>query len=171
MNWNKTALFGMLILSTILSSCIGKYYNFRGANIPDDVTTFSVSYFNNEASLVNPSFSLDFTEKVKTKFQTETQLGLKAEEGDYKIGGVIKNYSIAPAAINVQTGAAQTQFTIIVNVEFECVKYPEKNFTRDFTSSITFDAGTDFSSVESSLSNELSDIIVQQIFSAIALDW
>ncbi len=171
MNWINRKLIGIFCVGVVFTSCIGKYYNFRGANIPNDVTTFSVSYFNNEAQLINPSFSLDFTEKVKTKFQTETQLGLKAEEGDYKIGGIIKNYSIAPAAINVQTGAAQTQFTITVNVEFECIKYPEKNFTRDFTSSITFDAGSDFSSVEPTLSNELSDIIVQQIFSAIALDW
>ncbi len=161
------AFFLLLFLG--LQSCW--IYNFRGANIPDDVTTFTVSYFNNEAQLVNPSLSIDFTEKLKTKFQSETTLNLKSEDGDYLISGVIKRYEITPAALNAQTGSAQNQFTITVNCEFNCEKYPEKNFTRDFTSSITFDAGVEFSAVEASLSSELTDIITQQIFSAIALDW
>lgn len=158
-----------LLLLLGMQSC--GIYNFRGANIPDDVKTFSVGFFNNEAQLVNPSLSIDFTEKLKTKFQSETTLNLKSEVGDYLISGVIKRYEITPAALNAQTGSAQNQFTMTVSCEFNCEKYPEKNFTRDFTSSITFDAAVEFSTVESSLSAELSDIIVQQIFSAIALDW
>jgi len=157
------------ILLLGMQSC--NIYNFRGANIPEDVNTFSVGFFNNEAQLVNPSLSIDFTEKLKTKFQSENTLNLKSEEGDYQISGVIRRYEVTPAALNAQTGSAQNQFTIVVNCEFNCEKYPEKNFTRDFTSSITFDATKEFSTVESALSAELTDIIVQQIFSAIALDW
>jgi outer membrane lipopolysaccharide assembly protein LptE/RlpB len=156
-------------IALLTSSC--GIYNFRGANIPDDVKTFSVGFFSNEASYVNPSLSVDLTEKLKTKFQTETTLNLKSEDGDYQMSGVIKRYEITPAALNAQTGAAQTQFSITITVDFTCPKYPEKDFSRDFTSSTTFDASTEFSSVESSLSQELTEIIVQQIFAAIALDW
>ena len=166
MNWTKYILYITLIT---FSSC--GIYDFRGTNIPEDVQTFSVGFFNNEADLVNPSLSIDFTEKLKTKFQTETQLGLKSEEGDYQINGQIKRYSVTPAALNAQTGAAQTQFTITVHVDFICPKYSEKDFSKDFTSSQTFDAGVEFNSVEGTLSNELTDIIVQQIFAQIALDW
>ncbi len=167
MNWIKLS-FGILAIG-VVSGC--GIYDFRGANIPKDVQNFSVDFFNNEAALVNPSLSIDFTEKLKTKFQTETSLGMIAENGDYRIGGVISRYEITPAALNAQTGAAQTQFTISVRVDFVCEKYPEKDFSKDFTSSQTFDSGVDFNSVEASLSNELTDIIVQQIFAAIALDW
>jgi outer membrane lipopolysaccharide assembly protein LptE/RlpB len=162
----KTLLIGLVVL---ISSC--GIYNFRGANIPDDVQTFSVGFFSNEASYVNPSLAVDLTEKLKTKFQTETSLNLKSEEGDYQISGVIKRYEITPAALNAQTGAAQTQFSITVTVDFTCPKHSEKDFSRDFTSSTTFNATTEFTSVESSLTQELTEIIVQQIFAAIALDW
>jgi len=167
MNWTKHIFW---IAALILIQGCG-IYDFRGANIPKDVQNFSVDFFNNEADLVNPSLSIDFTEKVKTKFQTETSLGMVAENGDYKIGGVISRYQITPAALNAQTGSAQTQFTISVHVDFICEKYPEKDFSKDFTSSQTFDSSLDFATVESGLSNELTDIIVQQIFAAIALDW
>ena len=167
MNWINRALGMLTILA--LSNC--GIYDFRGANIPKDVKNFSVDFFNNEADLVNPSLSIDFTEKLKTKFQTETTLGMVTENGDYKIGGVISRYQITPAALNAQTGAAQTQFTISVRVDFIYEKYPEKDFSKDFTSSQTFDSGLDFNTVEAGLSNELTDIIVQQIFAAIALDW
>jgi hypothetical protein len=58
-----------------------------------------------------------------------------------------------------------------VRVEFNCQKYPEKNFTKTFTSSKIFDANTAFAALEDNLTEELSTIIVQQIFSAVALDW
>jgi len=166
----KTRIKTLIALLSILMSSCG-IYNFRGANIPEDVKTFSVGFFSNEASYVNPSLSVDLTEKLKTKFQTETTLNLKSDDGDYQISGVIKRYEITPAALNAQTGAAQTQFTITVNVDFVCPKHSEKDFSKDFTSSITFDASREFSSVESALSAELTEIIVQQIFAAIALDW
>lgn len=168
MNWIKSICSAVIIIITVNACGI---YDFRGANIPKDVTHFSVGYFNNEAGLVNPSLSVDFTEKLKTKFQTETSLGMVAENGDYQINGIISRYDIAPAALNAQTGSAQTQFTITVKVDFTCEKYPEKDFSKDFTSSQTFDSGLEFNAVEAALSEELTDIIVQQIFAAIALDW
>lgn len=169
MNWIKQLKYSLIVCSISISSC--GIYDFRGSNIPSDVTSFSVSYFENEAELVNPSLSIDFTEKLKTKFQTETQLGLKDQEGDYQVTGFIKSYRIQPAALSSTTGATQTQFTISVHVDFICPKYSEKDFSKDFTSSQTFDSQLEFNSVESQLSNELTDIIVQQIFAAIALDW
>ena len=158
-------------MAASFTGCFWKYYDFKGANIPTDVQSFSVAFFNNEAALVNPRLSMNFTEKLKTKFQSETRLNLTAENGDYQFAGAIVGYQLDPAAINPETGAAQTQFTITVRVEFACPKYPEKNFTKNFTSSKIFDASSEFSSIEESLSNELTDIIVQQIFSAVALDW
>jgi len=155
-----------------LSGCgFFRHYDPRGTNIPEDVQSFSVDFFNNEAQIINPQLSLNFTEKVKTKFQTETRLSLKGSDGDYKIGGSIKDYKIEPATRNANSGTAQNQLTITVKVVFECPLHNEKNFTRDFSFFRTFDANQPFSAVENSISSEISDNIVQQIFAAIALDW
>lgn len=169
MNWIKKGVFVFILAS--FTGCFWKYYDFKGANIPADIQSFSVQFFTNEASLVNPKLSMSFTEKLKTKFQTETRLGLVSDNGDYQFGGAIVDYRLDPASISAETGAAQTQFTMSVRVEFNCQKYPEKNFTKTFTSSKIFDANTPFASLEDALTEELSTIIVQQIFSAVALDW
>ncbi|MBL7813017.1 MAG: LptE family protein [Bacteroidetes bacterium] len=169
MNWTKILIAGAALL---LSSCCGKWYNFRGVNIPADVQTFSVDFFGNEAQLVNPQLSMNFTEKLKNKFQGETRLGLSSSSGDFKLSGAIKDYRVEPAALNNTTGTSQNKFTISVRVTFECPKHPEKNFTdREFSFFRTFDATENFSGVESNLSADISDNIIQQIFAAIALDW
>ena len=56
-------------------------------------------------------------------------------------------------------------------MEFTCEKYPEKNFTRDYSFFKLFDASASFQSVEEGLSSEIQTQIVQQIFAAVALDW
>jgi hypothetical protein len=171
MNWIKRISFvlALIFIGFTTKSC--GIYDFKGANIPNDIKTFSVGFFTNEASLVNPKLAMNLTEKLKTKFQTETRLGLDAENGDYQFAGTIVNYILEPAAISPTTGASQTQFTMGVRIEFNCQKYPEKNFTKTFTSSKIFDATTEFTSIEDNLTEELGTIITQQIFVAVALDW
>lgn len=168
-NWLWVLLAAILPL--FFQSCFPPFYSFTGANIPAGVETFSVDFFTNEAQLVNPQLSLNFTEKLKTKFQTQTKLGLVAEQGDYQISGAIVDYRIDPATLNADLGTAQNQFTIKVKVEFVCNKYPEKNTVKDYSFFKIYDANQPFESVEETLSNEITDNIVQQIFAAIALDW
>lgn len=120
---------------------------------------------------MNPQLSMSFTEKLKTKFQGETRLGLTNADGDYKFGGSIIEYSVTPASLNADVGTAQNQFNIRVRVEFVCEKYPEKSFARDFSFFKIFEASSSFESVEETLSAEIQNQIVQQIFAAVALDW
>lgn len=169
MNWIKYIFICLIALACGPGKKI--HYDLKGSNIPADVQTFSVDFFNNEAQLVNPNLSISFTEKLKTKFQSQSKLNLATSNGDYSFGGSIKEYKVIPATINGSTATAQNQFNITVKVVFICPAYPEKNFTKDFSFFRTFDATKDFSSVENSLSDEITDNIVQQIFAAAALDW
>jgi hypothetical protein len=173
--WSRKFLGTCLLLPLLLlmGGCtpFWKFYDFKGAAIPADIQTFSVDFFSNEAAIVNPQLSMSFTEKLKTKFQSETRLALTNADGDYKLGGSIIEYSITPASLNADVGTAQNQFNIKVRVEFVCEKYPEKSFARDYAFFKIFDASSTFESVEESLSTEIQNQIVQQIFAAVALDW
>lgn len=158
-----------ITLAILLSGC--GIYNFKGTNIPPEIETFSVAMFNNEAEIINPQLALQLTEKLKNKFQSETKLSIRNDNGDYHFSGAIKEYKVVPATLDNNTGTAQNQFTISVQVLFECPKFPEKNFTRSFSFFRTFNASSEFSTVEKELSEEIMDNIVQQIFAATALDW
>lgn len=172
---SSRSIWGLLALPLLflMGGCtpFWKFYDFKGAAIPADIQTFSVDFFSNEAAIVNPQLSMSFTEKLKTKFQGETRLGLTNADGDYKFGGSVVEYSVVPASLNADVGTAQNQFNIRIRVEFNCEKYPEKNFARDFSFFKIFDASATFESVEESLSTEIQNQIVQQIFAAVALDW
>lgn len=166
-------MFAPLLLLFVASCGPGRkvHYDMKGSNIPADVKSFTVDFFTNEAQLVNPNLSISFTEKLKTKFQTNTKLILSTENGDYHFSGAVKEYSVAPATINSNSGATQNKFTITIMVKFECPLHPEKNFNQPFTTFRTFDAGKDFNSVETALADEITDNLVQNVFSATALDW
>lgn len=169
--FNKLSLIFALVISLCGCKPFWKFYDFQGTNIPADVQTFSVLFFGNEAALVNPKLSMNFTEKLKSKFQTETRLGLVGTNGDYQFAGAITEYNVVPASLNADIGTAQNQFNIKVRCEFSSEKYPEKNFARDFSFFKIFDASKPFESVEESLSIEIQTQIVQQIFATVALDF
>lgn len=172
MTWSKNTIFILFTaLALTFSGCSICGYDFKGSNIPPDIKSISVGFFNNEAEIVNPQLSLQFTEKVKTKFQSESKLKLVTENGDYQITGAIRDYRWTPATLNGPTGTGQNQFTITVKVNFESALHPEKNFNKDFSQNAVFDASKNFSEVEQQYSSEISDKIIQQIFAEIALDW
>lgn len=173
MNWKikTTVLLLGLAALTGLQACFLRNYSLSGVNIPPDVNSFSVSFFPNEARLVNPRLSQVFTEKLRTKFLNETRLSLVENDGDFRFSGSITDYRIDPIAVQNNTAATQNRLLMTVNVKFDAPAHPELAFESPFSFFIDYDAAQNFQSLENSLSEQLSDQIVQQIFNKVALNW
>ena len=77
-------------LMAFISGC--GVYSFTGASIPADAKTFSVAYFENRASIVQPTLSSVMTEKVKDKFTSQTNLQPVKQDGDLQFEGYISDY-------------------------------------------------------------------------------
>jgi hypothetical protein len=120
---------------------------------------------------VNPRLSQVFTEKLRSKFLNETRLSLVESEGDFRFSGAISDYRIDPVAVQNNTAATQNRLMMTVNVKFEAPTHPELAFETPFSFFIDYDAAQNFQSLENSLSEQLSDQIVQQIFNKVALNW
>jgi hypothetical protein len=165
----KGLILGLILLS--LSACKSCKYSLSGINIPADVSNISIAYFNNQASLVNPSISQKFTEQLKDKFMRETSLAIVPQNGDFKITGSITDYRIQPSATTNTTEAAKNRFSMTVNVVFECPKHKEMNFTERITKFQEFNATENFQTIENRLSDEVSTQIIQEIFNKVALKW
>lgn len=173
MNWKikSPLLAAVLVAMCGLSACFLRNYSLSGVNIPDDVNTFSVSFFPNEARLVNPRLSQVFTEKLRSKFLNETRLSLVESDGDFRFSGSISDYRIDPIAVQNNTAATQNRLQMTVNVKFESPGHTDLNFETPFSFFIDYDAAQNFQSLETALSDQLSDQIVQQIFNKVALNW
>lgn len=170
MAWNKPFLW-LLALGFSLPSCFLKNYSLSGVNIPEDVRNFSVTFFPNEATLVNPQLSQLFTEKLRSKFVGETRLDLVAQDGDFRFSGAIREYRIDPVAVQNNAAATQNRLQIGIQVKFECPLHPELNFEEPFSFFADYDANQNFQSLERGLAEKVCDQIVQQIFNKVALNW
>ncbi|NNJ55335.1 MAG: LptE family protein [Bacteroidia bacterium] len=159
----------ILLLLFMQHSC--GIYSFSGTSIPPEVETFSVGFFENLASINSPLLSQTFTEKLKQKFISETNLSIVETEGDFKFTGDITNFVIAPVSAQSTDNAQLNRLTITINVKLESEKNPKSDFEQSFNNFQDFDAAENFNSVEDQLIDEITDMLVQQVFNKAAINW
>lgn len=165
-------LIVMILAITVLGQGCG-IYSFTGASISPDVKTVRVGIFANQAANVNPRLSQAFTQKLKEKFVTETNLVMTNEEAqaDLNYNGYITLYDIASVASQGNETTAKNRLTIAVYVEFTNKKNEEQNFSQSFTRFQEYPSGSSFESIESQLVEEIDDQIVQDIFNKSIANW
>lgn len=159
----------IIILSISLSSCW--MYSFTGASIPPDAKTFSIGYFPNRATLIQPTLSQEFTEALKDRFISQTPLTSVSLNADMQFEGEITGYSTAPAAISGNEQATSNRLTITVKVRFTNLKEPTKNFDASFTRYADFDAQTSFETIEAELNKLIIAELVDDIFNKAFVNW
>jgi len=157
--------FGILLLS----GC--GLYKMNGVTIPPDIESISIAYFENKAPIINPLLSQQVSEKMKNKFISETQLQLIANGGDFAVFGEITDYTVEPVAVQTNTSSTLNRLKISIKARLECEKHPKLNFEQSFTQFQDFDANKTFSSVEVKLTDEITDMLIQEIFNKIAINW
>ena len=167
MTLTKTIL--SILFFVLLSGC--GFYKMNGVTVPPDVKTVSIQYFENRASIVNPLLSQVVSEKLKNKFIRDTQLGLVAEDGDFSFSGTITEYTVQPVSVQENTTSTLNRLKIAVQVKLDCKKHPKMSFDQTFQNFQDFDANKSFSSVEAALVDEITEMIVQEIFNKAAINW
>ena len=164
-------IFNIFIIALfILEGCTGGY-SFTGASIPPDAKTISIQNFPNYASLVNPQLSQVLTDGLRNAFSSQTSLNLVDYDGDLDIKGEITNYTMQPTAITGTDQAAMNRLTIPIKVVFVNTKDPNANFEQSFSRYKEFSAQMNFSSVESSLVEEIVNELIDDVFNKAVVNW
>jgi len=159
-------------ISLLFGSCFSMNYDFKGGVAIDPaIKSFSVQYFDNKATLVEPLFSQRFTEELKLYIEGNTNLRQVTGRGDVDFSGVVTSYKITPQAISSSETAAQTRFTITVKVKFINNVNPDDDFEQSFSQYREFESTASFSSVEETLSTEIREEIIEQVFNAAFVNW
>ena len=166
----KTSLF-LAIITLSFSSCGGKFpYSFTGAKI--DAKTIQIDYFPNNANLVEPTLSQNFTVALQDLFLQQSNLTLVKNEGELQFAGEIIDYRILPTAATAEQTAALNRLTIKVKVRFYNNLNEEDNFEKTFSHFYDFEANQQL--VGSTLEDAFSEIferITQDIFNASVANW
>ncbi|HNP47402.1 MAG TPA: LptE family protein [Bacteroidia bacterium] len=165
----KKSLIILLLFAGFTSCKVN--YSLSGASISPDVKTLTVKFFQKTAALGPASLSQTFTEALKDKFISQTNLSIVDREGDLTFEGSISNYTIQPLAIQANETAAKNRLSITVNVKFTNIKDEKQNFETGFTRYADFESSQNISSVEDQLIKEIDDQLVDDIFNKAVINW
>lgn len=146
-------------------------YGFTGASIAANVKTFSVSYFQNRARLVNPNLSQQFTDGLQEKIIKQTSLNQISDNGDLEFSGQITDYDVRPMTIVSGDMAAQNRLTIGVKVKFTNNKDHTQDWEKSFNAYEDYESSQSLSAVEGTLVPEIIKKLTDDIFNASVANW
>lgn len=158
-----------VLLLTVLHSCSVRY-SFTGASTVG-LSTMSIQYFQNRASLVQPSLSQNLTEALIDRCKSQTNLRLVDELGDVTFEGEITDYRTATLTISGDARAAVNRFTITVKVKFTNTVDPDNSFEQSFSRYEDYNSNLDLSQVEDELSRKIIEMLTEDIFNRAFVNW
>jgi len=146
-------------------------YSFTGASISPDVKTIAVNEFPNFADIIVPSLSQTFTEALRDRFVSQTNLSITDKQGDLGMEGSITGYTVTPIAPTGNQTAALNRLTITVNVQFTNNKDEEQNWETRFSRYTEYDSNLNLSDIEESLIEDITEQLVNDIFNKAVVNW
>lgn len=161
-----------ILLVTALAICSCGIYSFSGTSIQADVNTITINYVEYKALRVNPNLSNDLTESLKKRFRQMTRLEQVEMDGDLEITAEVTGYNVAASSVSANEVATQNRLTVTVKANFVNRKHPEDDFENmSFSAYADFDSSQTLDAVESTLTQEIVEKIVEDIFNATVAQW
>lgn len=163
----------LYIFATVLLSGCG-IYSFTGVSLHPNDKTIVIKFFENRAPIGSSSMSQTFTELLKDKFSTQTDLELVKRNGDLTLEGEIVGYETKPVAITGGADNASAQFnrlTITIRVKYTSVNIPKNNFDQSFSRYQDYESSKMLSDVEAELLDLIFDEITDDIFNKSVVNW
>jgi hypothetical protein len=158
-------------LCVIAVSCSSVNYSFTGASIAEGIETVSIKTFQSYAPLANANLSQTFTEALKDKFLSQTNLDLVASNGDLQFDGSITGYNVTSVAIQGNETAALNRLTITVKVKFTNTKDDKLDYETSFSRYTDYESSQNLASIEDGLITEINDQLTQDIFNKAVSNW
>ena len=159
----------IIVCLSCLCSC--GVYTFTGADIHTNIKTISISYFQNQADLVQPILSQKFTEALQDRFIQQTSLDLTGSNGDLHFEGYISDYQVKPISISSNDQANQNRLSVKVFVRFDNKIEPNKSYEHSFSRYADFDSSLNLSSIEENLIDEIIIELIEDIFNKAVVNW
>ncbi|MDW5287524.1 LptE family protein [Formosa sp. PL04] len=162
--------FLLFLISISITAC--GVYSFTGAKVNAKTKTFQVNYFQNNAILVEPGLSLDFTNQLTDLLLNQTNLDLVTSNGDLVYEGEIKVYRISPTTATADNTAAQNRLTISVNVRFYNTQDEEADFEKNFSFFYDYPGTSQLVGAQKTVAvDAIFERLTQDIFNASLAQW
>lgn len=168
---NKLHLILLGFLSMFFVGC-SVNYSFTGASIPPAAKTFSVSYFKNNSSLVEPTMAQVITDAIISRMLSQTRLVQVESNGDLDFQGTITMYQPSqPISVVNQETTAQNRMTITIMVTFANRVDEKLNFEKSFSRYVDYSSELDASSVADQYIATIAELLSEDVFNEAVANW
>lgn len=168
---HRLSVFIMIAIMTLFYGCgVTVKYSFTGASTKG-LSTFSVPFFQNRAPIVQPGLSQALTDGLIDKCKAQTSLKYTTSTADANFEGEITDYNTRPLGVGADAQAATNRFTIAVRVKFTNAVDPTLSFEQTFSRYEDYSSNLDLSAVEQDLSNQIVEMLVEDIFNQAFVNW
>ena len=133
--------------------------------------TISIKDFPNQAPLVYPPLSQQFTEGVKDIYVRQTRLSLVRDNGDLQLEGEITGYDLTPMAVKEDAYSSKTKLTITVKVRYTNRTNADEDFEQSFSAYREFDSNVMLQNVQEQLCSEIIEELADQIYNSTVANW
>jgi len=161
------------ILFVLLFALSGCKIALNGASIPAEMKTVNVLVFDNNAPLVVPYLSSQFTEELKTRIRNQTRLSISTNDPQGVFSGNITGYSVTPEAIvdNNRPTADANRLTIRIQVKYTNNLNPKQSFEESFERYKVFKLVGSLQSMEQGLIKDVTAQLTEDIFNRAFAQW
>lgn len=147
------------------------FYSFTGIALHPDDKTITIKYFPNRAELVNPNLSQSFTEALKDRFVSQTNLKFVPINGDLQFEGEIVDYNTKPVSITENETAKYNRLTVSIRVKYTSVNNPKYNFDTKFSRYADYESSKLLTDVEDALNEQIISELIDDIFNKSVVNW
>ena len=138
--------------------------------------TIYVGFFENDAPLVVPSLSQDFTEQLKSRIRSTTDLSIvQTQQADAVLTGSITGYSIAPVSVQTNSNsntppiANASALTITVQVKYVNNVDKKNSYEQSFSEPMNFTG--DIAAAQNNLITQIDKQLTEDIFNKAFANW
>lgn len=170
------------LLPSLLLLLLPGCYSLKGISIDPRVKTFSINIFEQQALNAPPTLAIDFTERLKDKMRSETQMQLRVVDAELEpsevrveFSGKIVDFRVVPVAPRPGELVALNQLVIVVQVTAENrtdteekIEWPKE---KSFSHFAEFSSQTDLLTVQDQLIRQIGDQLLEDIFNYFFNNW
>ncbi len=150
---------------------LGSCYTLKNASVSPDLSYFFVDDFRISARNAPPTIDTDFEEALKNKIRNESRLVLDRDQAQIKFSGSVAGYTVQALAPEPGETVALNRLQITINIKYEDMTNPDKNWDQSFNEYAEFSSESLLSDVEDELLITIFDQLTENIFNKAFGDW
>lgn len=166
--------FPILMLTVLLGGCWPTSVSFQDGSVPPEWKRFVVQTLESTAANAPISYAPELTEELKDAIQNRVGLKLVQSEADDPqliITGTVRDYNVAPLAVQGDDVAAKNRLTVKAYFEI-FINAPEEDLMEINASRfVDFDATEDVGSIQSQLFAEINEQVIQDVLNKLLSNW